>query len=125
MKLRDGTLLQPDQCMVCREFGCHSSRHNKATKAIFAAMETDEASGSDCDNGDIEATSEDKCETAAYVSFLSASRACTYIGVNVTEPKGLIGMLVDTGASLLFTVGEKWLAASRTTTGRSLVLRKI
>ncbi len=73
MKLPDGTgpvhgvHWQPSSVT---ELGCHSSRHNKPSKANVTAMETESSSGSDGDNGDIEVTPEDWCESAAYASFL-------------------------------------------------------
>ncbi len=71
------------------------------------------------DNGPADTT-----DSTGYASFIGDARVCAFIAVSPTPPKGLMGMIVDTGASLLSTVGEEWMPTLRTATSSQLSIRQ-
>lgn len=119
LTLRDGTVIQPNQCAVCKQFGCHSSKHKKASNALFAALAdvNDDHQGEDSEK-EVHASE-------SLVSFVSNARLSSRLGVSPTDHLGFTGMVIDTGTSLLSTIGFKWLPTLSVITGKSLLIRKL
>ena len=56
--LKDGMVIEPNQCIVCSNFGCHSSKHRKASEAFVAAMNDPSSDSDKNETGSVNGASE-------------------------------------------------------------------
>lgn len=118
---REGRIIDPDQCIVCMEYGCHSSRHKAALFAFLTAASYDSEDHVDSES-DEENTRED-VQSCSHASFLLNASVCLPVELQSTAYMNFPGLLLDTGTSVLSTVRLKWLPTLRTISGHPLLVR--
>ena len=113
--LKDGSIIDPNKCIVCCRFGCHSSKHRNASKAFIAAI--DEASSASDTSTTVNTTLQTDLDAPR--GNESKSYACFFVGCpGVLFTKfdayssyraSTVGAIVNAGTSRLSTVGMCWM----------------
>eukprot|EP00171_Calliarthron_tuberculosum_P022600 IDg22600t1 len=110
----------PDVCIICHKKGCHSSKHRKRTQAFmqfaqsFASDGTENDEDKSSSESDEESQEIDSDSYHAIASSAVTKRASAALGLSILHPEyNVDAALIDTGSSVLSTIGDKLTRAAQ------------